>query len=157
MQKRKGLNLLMTALIIAVMSYQAVGNLFHEAAGILLLILFLIHNALNWKWYKNIGKGKYPLRSAYQGAGKKKPCVDHRLCADLSRGHLVIRVVFICHRTTRSWRGRMLPQSHRCALLAAGRPGFSQPRISVHYHSPECPAMNCQRHPKSTSPHSIFI
>ncbi len=52
--------------------------------------LFLIHNALNWKWYKNIGKGKYPLRSAYQGAGKKKPCVDHRLCADLSRGHLVI-------------------------------------------------------------------
>ena len=59
MQKRKGLNLLMTALIIVVMSYQAVGNLFHEAAGILLLILFLIHNALNWKWYKNIGKGKY--------------------------------------------------------------------------------------------------
>ena len=59
MQKRKGLNLLMTARIIVVMSYQAVGNLFHEAAGILLLILFLIHNALNWKWYKNIGKGKY--------------------------------------------------------------------------------------------------
>lgn len=52
MQKRKGLNLLMTALIIVVMSYQAVGNLFHEVAGILLLILFLIHNALNWKWYK---------------------------------------------------------------------------------------------------------
>ena len=27
--------------------------------GLKLLILFLIHNALNWKWYKNIGKGKY--------------------------------------------------------------------------------------------------
>ena len=96
MQKRKGLNLLMTALIIVVMSYQAVGNLFHESAGILLLILFLIHNALNWKWYKNIGKGKYPLRSAYQGTGKKKSCVDHSVCADFSRGYLVIRGDWTC-------------------------------------------------------------
>ena len=49
----------MVILMIIVMSYQAVGNLFHEVAGVALLVLFLVHNILNQKWYQNIAKGKY--------------------------------------------------------------------------------------------------
>ena len=59
MKQRRSLNVLMTLLIIFVMSYQAVENVFHEIAGILLFLLFLIHNILNRKWYKNILRGKY--------------------------------------------------------------------------------------------------
>ena len=58
-KSRKKLDILMTILMIVVMSYQATGNLFHEVAGVILLVLFVIHNILNRKWYKNIPKGKY--------------------------------------------------------------------------------------------------
>ena len=49
----------MAFLMILVMSYQATGNLFHEAAGVLLLLLFILHNVLNRKWYKSLPRGKY--------------------------------------------------------------------------------------------------
>lgn len=58
-KSRKKLDVLMVILMIVVMSYQATGNLFHEAAGVILLVLFVIHNILNRNWYKNIPKGKY--------------------------------------------------------------------------------------------------
>ena len=56
---RKRLDMLMVILMILVMSYQAVGKLFHEAAGAVLLVLFIIHNIWNRKWYLNIARGKY--------------------------------------------------------------------------------------------------
>lgn len=58
-KSRKKLDVSMVILMIVVMSYQATGNLFHEAAGVILLVLFVIHNILNRKWYKNIPKGEY--------------------------------------------------------------------------------------------------
>lgn len=58
---RKRLNCLMVVFMIIVTSYQAVGNLFHEAAGVILFILFMVHNILNRKWYQNIAKGKYSV------------------------------------------------------------------------------------------------
>ena len=58
-KSRKKLDVLMVILMIVVMSYQATGNLFHEVAGVILLVLFVVHNILNRKWYKNIPKGKY--------------------------------------------------------------------------------------------------
>lgn len=58
-KNRKKLDILMAVLMIIVMSYQATGNLFHEAAGIVLLVLFVVHNILNRKWYERIPKGKY--------------------------------------------------------------------------------------------------
>lgn len=58
-KNRKKLDVLMVILMIAVMSYQATGNLFHEVAGVILLVLFIIHNILNRNWYKNIRRGKY--------------------------------------------------------------------------------------------------
>lgn len=58
-KSRKKLDVLMVILMIVAMSYQATGNLFHEVAGVILLVLFVVHNILNRKWYKNIPKGKY--------------------------------------------------------------------------------------------------
>lgn len=58
---RKRLDVLMVILMIIVMSYQAVGNLFHEVAGVVLLVLFLVHNILNRKWYQNMARGKYSV------------------------------------------------------------------------------------------------
>lgn len=56
---RKILDMAMAVLMILVMSYQATGNLFHEAAGVILLLLFILHNVLNRKWYRSIPRGKY--------------------------------------------------------------------------------------------------
>ena len=56
---RKKLDIAMAALMILAMSYQATGNLFHEAAGVILLLLFILHNVLNRKWYRSIPRGKY--------------------------------------------------------------------------------------------------
>ena len=51
----------MAVLLILLQCYQAVGNLFHEIAGVLLLLLFVIHNLINWKWYRSLPKGKYSV------------------------------------------------------------------------------------------------
>ncbi len=58
-RNRNVLDIEMTVLMILVMSYQATGNLLHELAGVLLLLLFLGHNVLNRKWYRTIFQGRY--------------------------------------------------------------------------------------------------
>lgn len=56
-------DLLMTVLTLSLMAYQIVGQELHEWFGAGMLILFLLHNALNVKWYGHLFKGKYtPLR-----------------------------------------------------------------------------------------------
>ena len=59
MGKKKILDIVMAVLMIGVMSYQATGSLFHEVCGVLLLLLFVLHNILNRIWYRNLGKGRY--------------------------------------------------------------------------------------------------
>lgn len=59
LNNRKKLDAVMAVLMICAMSYQATGNLFHEAAGVILLLLFIIHNVLNRKWYRSLPRGKY--------------------------------------------------------------------------------------------------
>ncbi len=56
---RAKLDIVMAVLMIAAMSYQATGNLFHEITGVMLLILFSMHNLINRKWYGSLLKGKY--------------------------------------------------------------------------------------------------
>lgn len=51
MKKRKVLNISMAVLTVVVMSYQATGGPFHEAAGVLLLLLYISHNILNRNLY----------------------------------------------------------------------------------------------------------
>lgn len=50
---------LMLILYIIEMGEKYVGNAVHEWLGVALMIVFIIHNILNRKWYKTIFKGKY--------------------------------------------------------------------------------------------------
>lgn len=59
MDARKKLDVIMTVLMIAAMSYQTTGNLLHELAGVLLLLLFLVHHGINRKWYASLSRGRY--------------------------------------------------------------------------------------------------
>lgn len=53
----------MTVLLLLLMAFQVTGDRLHEWFGAGMLLLFILHNILNIKWYGNIFKGKYtPLR-----------------------------------------------------------------------------------------------
>lgn len=58
---RNTLNLVMLLCILAVMDYRFTGNAVHEILGVVILLLFTGHNALNRRWYKTIGRGKTSL------------------------------------------------------------------------------------------------
>lgn len=52
----------MTVLMLVAMAYHITGNAIHELVGVFLLVLFLLHNILNRRWYKTIFKGKHNFR-----------------------------------------------------------------------------------------------
>lgn len=57
------LDALMTIALLFVMGYQFWGDVAHEWIGALMVLMFIIHNALNFRWYKNLFRGKYtPIR-----------------------------------------------------------------------------------------------
>lgn len=58
---KMGIDLLMTALLLCLMAYQVTGQKLHEWFGTGMLILFIVHNILNIRWYGNLFKGKYKL------------------------------------------------------------------------------------------------
>ena len=63
MKVKMGIDFLMTILLILLMAYQIVGEELHEWFGAGMLVLFIIHNILNIRWYANLFKGKYrPVR-----------------------------------------------------------------------------------------------
>ncbi len=49
----------MALILPMLMAYSLIGELFHEVAGTVIFILFIIHNILNRKWYGALFKGKY--------------------------------------------------------------------------------------------------
>jgi hypothetical protein len=51
-----------TVLILCALMYRATGDTVHEWIGVSVCVVCIAHNALNWKWYKNILKGAYTLR-----------------------------------------------------------------------------------------------
>lgn len=53
------INISMTVLLLVSMSYALTGQKLHEKVGMVMFILFVFHNLLNIRWYKNIFKGKY--------------------------------------------------------------------------------------------------
>lgn len=61
MKLKTGIDFLMTALLLCLMAYQITGQKFHEWFGAGMLLLFIIHNLLNIRWYGNLFKGKYKL------------------------------------------------------------------------------------------------
>jgi hypothetical protein len=52
----------MTSLLLCAHAYRITGDTAHEWIGISVFALFICHNIINWRWYKNIFRGKYTLR-----------------------------------------------------------------------------------------------
>lgn len=63
---KMGIDFLMTALLLCLMAYQVTGQKLHEWFGTGMLVLFLLHNILNIRWYGSLFKGKYTLLRTMQ-------------------------------------------------------------------------------------------
>jgi hypothetical protein len=59
-------DVVMTVLMLIAMAYYITGNTIHEFVGVVVLILFIVHNFLNGRWYKLILKGTHNLRRILQ-------------------------------------------------------------------------------------------
>lgn len=55
------IDFLMTILLLLLMAFQITGQELHEWFGAGMLVLFLVHNILNVKWYRSLFKGKYSI------------------------------------------------------------------------------------------------
>jgi hypothetical protein len=55
-------DLVMTVLMIIAMAYYITGNMAHEVIGVMIFMLFIVHNVLNRHWYKAIFKGRYNIQ-----------------------------------------------------------------------------------------------
>lgn len=53
------IDLIMTVLLLCQMAYMLIGEVAHEWMGTAMFLLFIMHHALNWKWYRNLMKGRY--------------------------------------------------------------------------------------------------
>lgn len=61
-KKRAGrivIDIIMSLLLLFLMAYQVTGGKYHEWLGAAMLVLFIVHNVLNFKWYKQLFKGRY--------------------------------------------------------------------------------------------------
>ena len=58
-KSRIALDIAMTILLIAAHAYRITGDIAHEWIGVSVFVLFIAHNVINYRWYKNIGKGTY--------------------------------------------------------------------------------------------------
>ena len=56
---RKTIDILMTLLLMVVMAYHYTGQMWHEITGTAMFVLFIVHNALNYRWYRSLVKGRY--------------------------------------------------------------------------------------------------
>ena len=60
---KKSIDLIMLFLLLFLMGYQFWGAAAHKAAGICMFTFFIVHNVLNYGWYKTLAKGRYtPIR-----------------------------------------------------------------------------------------------
>ncbi|MGD1818107.1 MAG: DUF4405 domain-containing protein [Pleomorphochaeta sp.] len=56
------IDILMTITLIILMGYIFTMDLTHEIIGTIMIVLWIIHNILNWRWYKSILKTKNTLK-----------------------------------------------------------------------------------------------
>ncbi len=68
MTKRRILDAAMVVLLPLLMAYSLIGECFHEIAGSLMLVLFIIHHWLNRAWVRNLLRGRYTARRVFQTA-----------------------------------------------------------------------------------------
>lgn len=96
----------MYILFLLLMGYHLFENLHHEILGAAVFILFFIHNGLNWRWYKNLFKGKYTLSRSLQTACNLLLCTV-MLCT-IAAALMLSRDVFYFLNLTNSGLGRKL-------------------------------------------------
>ena len=96
----------MYVLFLLLMGYHLFENRHHEILGAAVFILFFIHNGLNWRWYKNLFKGKYTLSRSLQTACNLLLCVT-MLCT-IAAALMLSRDVFYFLNFTNSNLGRKL-------------------------------------------------
>ena len=60
------IDITMYILFIILMGHHITETLIHEILGTILFVIFIIHNILNIKFYKTIGKGKYTKKRTIQ-------------------------------------------------------------------------------------------
>lgn len=59
---RLATDIFMLVILSLLMAYSLIGECFHEIAGTLMLVFFVLHHVLNRKWYPALFKGKYYAR-----------------------------------------------------------------------------------------------
>lgn len=53
------IDFIMLALLLVLMASILTGDTVHELLGISFAVLFIVHNVLNWQWYRALPKGRY--------------------------------------------------------------------------------------------------
>ena len=66
MAKKRILDAAMVLLLPLLMAYSLIGEAFHEVAGTLMLVLFLLHHWFNRAWWKSQFKGRYSPQRIFQ-------------------------------------------------------------------------------------------
>lgn len=56
---KMGIDLIMTVLLLCQMAYMLIGETAHEWMGAAMFLLFILHHILNWRWHRNLAKGRY--------------------------------------------------------------------------------------------------
>lgn len=56
------IDLLLICLFLTAMSFKIIGGIYHEITGMIIFTVFIIHNIINIKWYKNLKTGTYNWR-----------------------------------------------------------------------------------------------
>jgi hypothetical protein len=56
------LDIAMTILLLCAYAYRITGDTAHEWIGVSVVTLFVVHNIINRRWYKNVFTGKYTFR-----------------------------------------------------------------------------------------------
>ena len=56
------IDLAIIILLLCAYAYRIVGDTAHEWIGVSVFVLFIAHNVINYRWYKNIVRGAYTVR-----------------------------------------------------------------------------------------------
>jgi hypothetical protein len=56
------IDFVMIILMLFALSYRIIGDVSHEWIGVSLFILFVMHNIINFRWYRQMFKGRYDFR-----------------------------------------------------------------------------------------------
>lgn len=73
---RRGLDAVMLILLMLLMTYELIGEATHETIGIAMLVCVIAHQALNWRWYRNLSKGRFSAARILQTAVNLALLVD---------------------------------------------------------------------------------